>query len=209
MKKYTTDQEAFWAGEFGNEYIGRNYSDDELRIAGRIALYSKMLARTVGVKSVLEFGANIGANVRVIKQLIPKVKMSVIEINEKAAAHLRTMGLEKVYNMSALEFKPARKWDIVITSGLLIHINPDALPRLYKNLYESSGRYVFICEYYNPTPVAIEYRGHKDRLFKRDFAGDMLDKYSDLRLIDYGFSYHRDPVFPVGDATWFLLEKTI
>ena len=58
------------------------------------------------------------------------------------------------------------------------------------------------------SPVAIAYRGDDDRLYKRDFAGEMLDKYNDLRLIDYGFSYRRDAAFPQDDITWFLLEKT-
>ena len=42
-----------------------------------------------------------------------------------------------------------------------------------------------LAEYYNPTPVSVLYRGHKGKLFKRDFAGEMLDKYNDLNIIDY------------------------
>jgi spore coat polysaccharide biosynthesis protein SpsF len=64
-----------------------------------------------------------------------------------------------------------------------------------------------ICEYYNPSPVTINYRGHKDRLFKRDFAGEFMDVYKDVELIDYGFSYRRDQKFPQDDITWFLLKK--
>jgi hypothetical protein len=64
-----------------------------------------------------------------------------------------------------------------------------------------------ITEYYNPTPLAMDYRGHKDRLFKRDFCGEILDMYSDLELINYGFVYHRDPKYPVDDLNWFLIEK--
>ena len=55
--------------------------------------------------------------------------------------------------------------------------------------------------------MSLEYRGHFDRLFKRDFAGDILDKYSNVKLVDYGFVYHRDNNFPKDDLTWFLLEK--
>jgi len=62
-------------------------------------------------------------------------------------------------------------------------------------------------EYYNPVPVEVSYRGHQGKLFKRDFSGEMLDKFKDLRLIRYGFVYHRDPSFPQDDITWFLLEK--
>ena len=54
--------------------------------------------------------------------------------------------------------------------------------------------------------VTVNYRGNSDRLFKRDFAGELMDRYP-LRLIAYGFSYHRDNYFPQDDSTWFLLEK--
>lgn len=36
----------------------------------------------------------------------------------------------------------------------------------------------------------------------------MLDMFPDLKLVDYRFIYHRDPVFPRDDSTWFLLEKS-
>ena len=78
---------------------------------------------------------------------------------------------------------------------------------VYSKLYAASKRYILVCEYYNPAPVTINYRGHDDRLFKRDFAGELMEKYSDLELVDYGFCYKRDPAFPQDDVTWFLLEK--
>jgi spore coat polysaccharide biosynthesis protein SpsF len=74
-------------------------------------------------------------------------------------------------------------------------------------LYNSSNKYIAIVEYYNPTPVEISYRGHDDRLFKRDFAGDMMKMYPDLKLIDYGFVYHKDSNFPQDDVTWFIMKK--
>ncbi|MBI3705395.1 MAG: pseudaminic acid biosynthesis-associated methylase, partial [Rhizobiales bacterium] len=40
-----------------------------------------------------------------------------------------------------------------------------------------------------------------------DVAGDMLDRVP-LRIVDYGFAWRRDPVFPQDDVTWFLLERT-
>ena len=53
----------------------------------------------------------------------------------------------------------------------------------------------------------IKYRGNNDKLYKRDFAGEILEYFSNVELIDYGFSYHRDTSFPQDDITWFLLEK--
>lgn len=63
-------------------------------------------------------------------------------------------------------------------------------------------------EYYNPIPVEISYRGNSDKLYKRDFAGEMMDMFNDLRLLDYGFVYHRDSIHRnENDLNWFLMEK--
>ena len=64
-----------------------------------------------------------------------------------------------------------------------------------------------VCEYDNPSPVEVHHRGLDHALFKRDFAGEILDATPGLRLVDYGFTYHRDPVHPLDDSTWFLMER--
>ncbi len=89
---------------------------------------------------------------------------------------------------------------------LLFH--PSIRPDIIGPCTSGTGsKYICIAEYYNPSPVEISYRGHTGKLFKRDFAGEMLDAYDDLALLDYGFAYHRDPNFAQDDITWFLLGK--
>jgi len=205
MDTYKTEQEVFWAGEFGNEYIDRN-TGPELN-AKALSIFVKILGRTMNVHSFIEFGANRGINIQAIRQLIPGIELSAIEINQKAVKELEKHGGIKIYHQSILDFTPDYKRDFVLIKGVLSHINPEFLPQVYERLYETSNHYICLAEYYNPTPVEAPYRGHIGKLFKRDFAGDMLDKYNDLVLIDYGFAYRRDNVFPSGDGTWFLLEK--
>jgi spore coat polysaccharide biosynthesis protein SpsF len=205
-ENYKTAQEAFWAGEFGDAYADRNQG--EHWIAANLAFFSKVLTRTSGIGSVIEFGANIGLNLMALKQLLPDAALSAIEINQKAINALNQLGFVQVYPQSILDYTPDQPRDLAFIKGVLIHINPDMLSQVYERLYQSSNRYICVAEYYNPSPVTIPYRGESDRLFKRDFAGEMLDRYSDLRLVDYGFSYHRDNHFPQDDLTWFLLEKT-
>jgi spore coat polysaccharide biosynthesis protein SpsF len=201
-----TAQEGFWAGEFGNSYIQRNDSSKIVR--SNIALFSKVLARTNDIGTLVEFGANIGNNLRAIHVLNPNIKLNAVEINEQACNRLREFKeLTSVKLGSILTYKSDETFDLSLSKGLLIHIHPDHLPLAYNSLYQASHRYVLLCEYYNPTPVNVVYRGHDDRLFKRDFAGDMMSIYSDLRLLDYGFVYRNDPVFPQDDLTWFLMEK--
>lgn len=204
--KFRTEQEEFWAGDFGTEYISRNIGNQ--LIASNLAFFSNALRRIQGVEECLEFGANIGINLRALQLLYPNQQQYAIEINQSAATQLQTViPLENVFLMSILDFEPQRTYDLVLIKGVLIHIDPDYLPQVYDLLYRATGKYLLICEYYNPTPVQIPYRGHSDRLFKRDFCGEILDKYQTLRLLDYGFAYHRDPNFPQDDITWFLMEK--
>lgn len=206
MATFKTEQEAFWAGEFGNDYIGRNVGSDLL--ASNLAFFSKALTRASGLGSCIEFGANVGMNLRALRHLFPRQEQFAVEINATAADELRTiLPAEHVFHSSILEFAADRTWDLALIKGVLIHINPEFLPEVYARLHAAAGRYLLVCEYYNPTPVAIPYRGHADRLYKRDFAGELMDRYADLKLIDYGFAYQRDVNFPQDDITWFLMEK--
>jgi pseudaminic acid biosynthesis-associated methylase len=203
---HTTEQESFWKGDFGNEYTDRNRGN--AWVASNAAFFSKVIARTQKVHRVLELGSNIGLNLMALRNILPTAKLSAVEINEKAAAELKSnLPDVDLHVSSILSFQPKEPWDLVFTKGVLIHINPDKLPIVYELMYRASSRYLLVSEYYNPEPTEITYRGHADKLFKRDFAGELLDQYSDLSLVDYGFVYHRDGNFPQDDMTWFLMEK--
>ena len=204
--EFKTEQETFWAGSFGNEYIQRNQGDALL--ASNLNFFSTALRTVCGVKSCIEFGANIGMNLKAMKLLYPAVELHGIEINTGASNELaRVIPAGNVVNSSILDFAPLRTWDLVLIKGVLIHINPASLLSVYDKLVASCARYLLVAEYYNPTPIAIPYRGHNDRLFKRDFAGEILERHSQMRLLDYGFAYRRDPCFPQDDITWFLMER--
>ena len=205
MNGFSTPQEQFWAGEFGDDYTDRNTGSRW--IASNLALFSRILRSTRGVESVLELGANRGLNVIALRHLLPDARLAAVEINARAVEALRELSWLEVVHASLLDFKPAVASDLVLVKGVLIHLNPDVLPGVYDLLNAASSRYICIVEYYNPSPVTIPYRGHTDRLFKRDFAGEVLTRHPDLRLADYGFVYHGDPNFPQDDLTWFLLEK--
>ena len=202
----STEQEKFWEGEFGDSYISRNQSDGLL--AANLSLFSDILQKTGPIDSVLELGCNVGMNLMALELLAPKISISGIDINQKAIDELKKEKPDyNLYQQSIIDSLSVDIADLTFTKGVLIHINPEKLNNVYENLYEKSNKFICINEYYNPSPVTINYRGHDDRLFKRDFCGEMMDKYSDLKLVDYGFGYRRDPVFQQDDMTWFLLEK--
>lgn len=203
---FETEQEEFWAGEFGGNYIQRNEGSELL--ASNINFFSKALRQVGKPYSLIEFGANIGMNLNAIMTLYPKIKLHGIEINQKASHFLsEIIGKENVSNQSIFDFSTINKFEVTLIKGVLIHINPDMLKVVYQKLYTTSSKFILVCEYYNPSPVTINYRGNSEKLFKRDFAGEMLQEFPDLKLVDYGFVYKKDPAFPQDDITWFLMSK--
>tara|TARA_A100001035_G_C27707862_1_gene465704 strand:+ start:239 stop:880 length:642 start_codon:yes stop_codon:yes gene_type:complete len=207
-KNHVNSQESFWEGSFGDFYIERNNSL-ELE-SSNLFFFSNILSKlNEEIKSVCEFGANIGLNLEVIKKLFPKCKTCGVEINKKAYEELiERSSIDDAIHSSIFDVKLGSDcFDLSFTKGVLIHLNPLLLQKAYKILYDTSKKYILLAEYYNPVPVEIEYRGFKNKLFKRDFAGEMLAKYPTLQLKDYGFSYNKDPISPQDDITWFLLEK--
>jgi len=124
---FRTDQEAFWAGEFGTDYIERNQGDRLL--ASNLNFFAKALNGARGLSSCIEFGANIGMNLKALKLLYPELDMSAIEINADAAGELKALLPEQqVYNTSILDFTPQRSYDLTLIKGVLIPLNPDVLP---------------------------------------------------------------------------------
>lgn len=201
---YKTEQENLWAGDFGLDYINRNNS--EIILNSKIAVFARMLKSANNVHSIRELGCNIGLNLVALKRLNPSLELSGYEINLEAAHQASKKNVADIKVGSILDEISDEKVDLTFTAGVLIHINPNYLDSVYSNLVNGSKRYILIAEYYNPEPTEIIYRGRKDSLFKRDFAGELIDKYG-LKLIDYGFIYKRDNWILQDDTTWFLLEK--
>ena len=202
---FKTEQENFWSGEFGNEYSDRNQG--EQFINSNVVLFRQILKATPEVKSIIELGCNIGLNLQALKRINKNFELSGYEINKIAAKKARDLNIASIIDGTILDTIPTNiQYDVSFTKGVLIHINPENLLKAYENLYNLSKSYIVVCEYYDPNPVAVQYRGHENRLFKRDFAGELIDKFN-LKLIDYGFTYKRDNHFPQDDVTWFLLKK--
>lgn len=198
-------QEEFWKKDFGDRYISRNNS--KALISSNMNFFSNILKKTYNIQSFIEFGSNIGLNLIAINNLIPQSKITGIDINKKSLNILKKTLPECKILEKSISNKINLKADFVFTKGVLIHVNPLLLDKVYQNLYRCSKNYILIAEYYNPSPVKLDYRGNNEKLFKRDFCYEIMNKYSDLKLIDYGFVYRFDNNFPQDDLNWFLLKK--
>ena len=173
--------------------------------------FGGVLKRTGPISHCFEIGCNRGLNLDAIKMLLPNCQTAGLEINSHAAQECAAKG-HQVFEGTILAPPPATAGsrgvaDLSIASGVLIHINPNNLLTAYELLYRLSTRFILVSEYFNPVPVAIPYRGHDNRLFMRDFAGEIWQQFPTLRLVDYGFVWSKDPVAPKDDTNWFLFEK--
>jgi len=196
----TTEQEAFWKGTFGDEYTDRNNTLNN-------EMFFKRILNTCDITSLFEIGCNRGLNLTTIKNIYPHIELNGCEINQKAYDILKKQNICKdLYCDSVFDVNSNDTYDLVFTKGVLIHINPDKLQEVYEKMYTLSKRYILICEYYSRNVEMIPYRGNANKLFKRDFCGEIMTKFK-LKLVDYGFFYYRDPLYPQDDITWFLLEK--
>ena len=191
--------EEFWRGFPGDDYTIRNWG----RLPAQVDFFSKVL-KDITLDSVIELGAGDGTNLQAIKKLYPEIKGAAVEINEEACSTIDKRFL--IYNKEIIDYESSEIFDFAFTKGVLIHIPPEQLDEVYSILDWSAQKYVLMAEYYSPKPVEIEYRGRKGFLWKRDFAGEFMDKY-DFELINYGFCYHRDP-HPQDDITWFLMRRS-
>lgn len=204
-----TEQLKFWRGDFGNDYIGRNQAD-AATLRARVALWAKIMDPLVGAmpSSILEVGSNIGNNLRAIG-VLSGARLHALEPNADARAILVRDGV--VEAADAMEGFAASipmadgAVDLAFTSGVLIHIHPNELEASMREVHRVAAKYIVCIEYFSDKPEMIPYRGHDDRLFKRDFGGLYLDLFPDLQVLDYGFAWKR--MTGLDNLTWWLFEK--
>lgn len=206
MREPINEQERFWLQTYADRYIQRNNSFDfELGLKA----WRRMLANASRIDSLLECGSNIGRNIGFVEMLLPDARKSIIELAEKAYRTATSrFQLDQSFNGSIVDsdFQPV-SFDLVFTCGVLIHIHPDDLVANMRKMFDYSRRYILIAEYFNRTPVMIEYQGERDRLFKSDFGKTFVTNFA-VDVVDYGFLWgHEFDAAGFDDITWWLFEK--
>jgi pseudaminic acid biosynthesis-associated methylase len=205
----STPQIEFWRGDFGDAYTDRNSPMPQM-LRARIALWSEILGHMIAAppQSILEIGANLGINLRALKALTG-ARLYALEPNDKARSILVRDGVVAESDVrggtgSAIDF-PNGVVEFAFTSGVLVHIHPDHLLASLKEVYRCSSLWIGCIEYFSDKPEMIPYRGHQDRLFKRDFGGFWLDNFPDLAIVAYGFAWKR--VTGLDNLTWWLFKR--
>ena len=186
-----TEQMKEWAGKFGEEYTDRNIkSPDELdkllrsRIGfSRTEQIDEFLS-DLKLHNILEVGSNVG-NQLLLLQKKGFENLYGIELNRYAVekAKERTKGID-IMQGSAFDipFKDAY-FDLVFTSGVLIHISPQDINDVLDEIHRCTKNYIWGSEYFSENYIKVDYRGHNELLWKTNFAKLYLDRFSDIQLV--------------------------
>ncbi len=201
-------------GEFGDRYSARSSQD----IEGMEALYRQAygatrlsmnkafvdkLPRSI---SMLEVGANVGQQLEMLR-VMGFTNLTGVEINEHAILQSHALFPHiNIIKASAfdLPFRD-RYFDMVFTSGVLIHIAPKDVTKAMDEIHRVSRSYIWGFEYYDTKHTMVPYRGRHDVMWRADFAGMYLERFKGLKLVKQKmFPYVDDPTKK--DAM-FLLKK--
>jgi len=188
----STEQMELWKGDFGKAYTDRNsYLLEELE-----ALYEKNYGITrTGMNRrfldgispsarVLEVGCNIGTQLMCLQRMGFR-NLYGLELQEYAIrkSQARAKGIEMIQG-SAFNI-PARdsSFDLVFTSGVLIHISPSELPIVLKEIHRCTRNFIWGFEYYSDVTTEVDYRGNRDLLWKGDFGKLYFSALHDLTVV--------------------------
>ncbi|HWY57439.1 MAG TPA: pseudaminic acid biosynthesis-associated methylase [Terriglobales bacterium] len=191
-KAQVTPQLRAWCGEFGHEYTQRSCLTPEQVDAlweknfgtTRTELNRRFLANIPAGARILEVGCNTG-NQLLLLQRLGYCNLYGIEVQDCALEIARSrMNHVKLTVASAFALPFEDKYfDLVFTSGVLIHVSPNDLPLALDEIHRCAKNYVWGCEYYASNVTEINYRGHSELLWKMDYAKEYLARFDDLELV--------------------------
>jgi pseudaminic acid biosynthesis-associated methylase len=182
-----------WSSEFGDEYTDRNLMTTQDMDAmylkqyrtSRTELNNLFIGHLNRDIKILEVGSNIGLQL-VFLQNIGFKNLYGIEINKYAVelSKSKTKDINIIQgNALDIPFKN-NYFDIVFTSGVLIHINPVDLGIVMNEIHRCSRRFIWGLEYYSNELLPIKYRNTNDLLWKANFPKKYMDSFYDLELVN-------------------------
>jgi pseudaminic acid biosynthesis-associated methylase len=209
-----TPQIDVWKGQFGREYTERNTFEtdalDELYRKNygvtRTQINEKFLRDIPKDARILEVGCNTGNQLALLQKMGYR-DLSGVELQPYALeiARSRTEGITlKEGSVLSLPYQDAA-FDLVFTSGVLIHIAPADLPRALSEIHRCARTYIWGMEYYATEITEVNYRNQNGLLWKMNYARRYQESFPELTLVkEERLPYLENP----NTDTVFLLRKT-
>lgn len=208
-KNRSADPLQFWTGGFGDEYTDRNNPTHQ-NMVSRTNMWREIRASLPGglqLQNIVEVGASVGNNIVALRALSWPNKKPLfygIEPNKRAREGLKFVA-DEALDGTITDIPLSSGFDLVFTSGVLIHIPPHKLLDACKEIYRVSGKYIVSIEYNSEQPEAIPYRGQDEGIWKRDYGKFWLDNFPRLRPVGCGFMWRE--MTGLDNLTWWALEK--
>jgi pseudaminic acid biosynthesis-associated methylase len=208
-----TEQMQLWSGGFGKQYTDRNFMTldkmENLWIGNygftRSRMNEKFLINIPLDVRILEVGSNIG-NQLLCLQKAGFTNLYGIELQSYAVelSKSRTKNINIIQGSAFdLPYKD-EYFDIVFTSGLLIHIAPQDINNVLDEIYRCTKRFIWGAEYYFDQYINVPYREKNELMWKGNFSKMYLERFKNLHLVKEEFMKYlnNDNV-----DTMYLLEK--
>jgi pseudaminic acid biosynthesis-associated methylase len=189
---HATPQLGAWSGEFGHQYTLRNcLTPEQVDVlweknygTRRTELNCNFLGIIPADARILEVGCNIG-NQLLLLQRLGYVNLYGVDIQdyalEMARSRTKNVNLTRASSF-ALPYED-KYFDMVLTSGVLMHVSPRDLPAAMDEIHRCAKSYIWGSEYYASRVTQINYHGHGDLLWKMDYAREYLARFKDLELV--------------------------
>lgn len=211
-----TQQVSFWSGEFGKEYTDRNYQtifDSDLAYVKNYGVKrSEMNAEFLGSLDkeikVLEVGCNIALQLLQL-QSMGFTNLYGVELQHYAVERAK----ENVKNINIIQgsgfdlpFKD-NYFDLVYTSGVLIHIAPQDLPKFMAEIVRVSKKLIWGFEYYHPEVKQLSYRGNEGFMWKANYQELYTQYFPELKIVKQKIYPYVSNTESGNEDIMYLLEK--
>lgn len=203
----------FWKSDFGKDYTLRNTTNledwDKIHLETwgitKSKMYDEFLSDVSKEIKILEVGCNTGMQLLCLQKMGFK-NLFGIEIQEYAVelAKCNTKNINIIQsNGFDIPFRD-EYFDLVFTSGVLIHIHPDNLKNIMGEIVRCSNKFILGHEYYNKETISVNYRGNESALWKGNYCNFYLKLYPNLKLVNQKlFKYKKNENIDL----MFMLKK--
>lgn len=208
-----TEQEQFWQGEFGEQYRIRNTMNEETldevyekQYGVSRTTMNQAFLPSVNIDSILEVGCNTGNQLLILQQM-GYTNLHGIELSPSAVeVAKRRLPSAEIRQGSAFSLPyEDNAFDVVFTSGVLIHLAPQDLEKAMREIIRVSKCYIWGFEYYDEQLQEIPYRENTNKMWRGPYARIYQSFFPQALLLEtrlYPYINHSANV----DAM-FLLKK--
>lgn len=192
-----SDETKEWAGEFGDEYASRNPTDRltldsvyyETYGVTRTEMNEFILEDMPSDVKILELGCGAGAQLDTLKKM-GFDNLTGVDVNPSVVRQARARLGRMILQADATEPPPLfenEAFDIVMTSGFLIHVNPIRLAQVIDMMADMTRRWIwgfeYTCEVWSDPVRDRPYRGRKGLMWAGDYCEAIMHRRPEFRLV--------------------------